>query len=107
MLSRARPPAIDVPPKELLHCRRLPARLTVAQVALLLGFLEQEIPVLVKAKLLKYLGRPAPNAHKYFCAAEIEALSKDRAFLDQASRAVATFVQKKNRYSQKPHELTA
>lgn len=83
--------------KQIFQFRRLPARLDVNQTAELLGFLPHEIPLLVRAGLLKYLGRPAPNAHKYFCAAEIEELSKNRAFLDKATREVGRYVTQKNK----------
>ncbi len=87
----------------LFHCRRLPARLTVEQVALLLGFLPYEIPVLVRAGLLNYLGRPAPNARKYFSAVEVEQLSRDTPWLQKASRAVTKYIHEKNRSPQFPN----
>jgi hypothetical protein len=83
--------------RDLFFYRRLPARLTVVQVALLLGFLPHEIPVLVRSGVLKCLGRPAPNGHKYFCAVEIEQLAKDRAFLNKATLELGKHVTHKNR----------
>jgi hypothetical protein len=52
----------------LLNCRRLPGRLNTTEAAVLLGFQEHDIPVLIAGKLLTPLGRPAPNAPKYFAA---------------------------------------
>ena len=75
--------------KSALFLPRLPARLDVNQVAEILGFLPHEIPVLLKAGLLKPLGKPAPNGHKFFSAAEISSLSENREWLDKATRAVA------------------
>ena len=46
----------------LLNCRRLPARLSTGETAVLLGFQEHDIAPLVAAKLLAPLGKPATNA---------------------------------------------
>lgn len=46
----------------VLNCRRLPGRLNTAETALLLGVQEHDIPVLVAARLIFPLGKPAPNA---------------------------------------------
>jgi hypothetical protein len=75
--------------KPILLVRRLPARLDVRQVADVLGFLPHEISVLVKGGMLKPLGKPAVNGHKFFCAVEVAALSENRDWLDKATRAVA------------------
>jgi hypothetical protein len=74
--------------KSVLILTRLPARLNVDQVAEILGFPSHEMPVLLKAGLLKPLGKPAPNGHKFFCAQEITSLSKNKNWLDKATRAV-------------------
>ena len=75
--------------KSALFLPRLPARLDVNQAAEILGFMPHEIPVLLKAGLLKPLGRPAPNGHKFFSSAELSELSENREWLDKATRAVA------------------
>jgi len=75
--------------KSILFVPRLPARLDVNQAADILGFLPHEVVVLLKTGLLKPLGKPAPNGHKFFCTAEISSLSADREWLDKATRAVA------------------
>src|SRR5690242_12830171 len=59
---------------ELMLSRRLPARLTAEQAAILLGFAAHEIPMLVTAKLLKPLGKPSQSAVKYFATVDIERL---------------------------------
>ncbi|HUD46533.1 MAG TPA: hypothetical protein VMR33_06870 [Candidatus Baltobacteraceae bacterium] len=74
--------------KSMLFVPRLPARLDVNQAADVLGFLPHEIVVLQKVGLLKPLGKPAPNGHKFFCATEISALAQNREWLDKATRAV-------------------
>ena len=75
--------------KSILFVPRLPARLDVDQTAEVLGFLPHEISVLLKAGLLKPLGKPAPNGHKFFCTVELSALSENRDWLDKATRTVA------------------
>ena len=80
-----------------LNMTRLPARLDAAQVATLLGFAEHDIVVLVRRKLLKPLGIPAPNAHKYFPSVEILENAKDRGWLDKATQAVTKHWQEKNK----------
>ena len=87
--------------KPILLVRRLPARLDVRQAADVLGFLPHEISVLLKAGMLKPLGRPASNGHKFFCAAELSTLSENREWLDKATRAVAKHWRDRNRYNKK------
>jgi hypothetical protein len=74
--------------KSILLSSRLPARLDMNQTAEILGFLPYEIPVLMSSGLIKPLGRPAPNGHKYFCADEILDLADDRGWLDRATRTL-------------------
>ena len=73
----------------LLNCRRLPARLNTSEVAILLGFQEHDIAPLVAAKLLAPLGKPAPNAPKYFATVDIERYARDVDWLSKATRALA------------------
>ena len=73
----------------LLNCRRLPARLSTGETAVLLGFQEHDIAPLVAAKLLAPLGKPAPNAPKYFATVEVLSAAQDREWLSQATRALA------------------
>jgi hypothetical protein len=81
----------------LLNCRRLPGRLNTTETAVLLGVQEHDIPTLIAAKCLSPLGRPAPNAPKYFAAVEIAALAQDRDWLERATKALAKFWSEKNR----------
>ena len=73
----------------LLNCLRLPARLNTAEAAVLLGFQEHDIGPLVAARLLAPLGRPAPNAPKYFAAHDIETCAQSVEWLSQATRTLA------------------
>jgi len=81
-------------------CSRLPARLSVDQVGEILGFLRHEVSVLMSAGILKPLGKPSANGHKFFCAAEIAELSQNRDWLDKATRTVAKRWQERNRKRQ-------
>ena len=72
---------------ELLDLR-LPARLSVRQTADLLAFKEYEIPVLIRGRLLKPLGDPPHNGHKYFATVDILKHSQNVDWLDRASRLV-------------------
>ena len=55
-----------------------------------------DIPVLVRAKLLKSLGNPAPNAPKYFASCEVEKLAADPDWLNKATKAISSHWRKKN-----------
>jgi hypothetical protein len=68
---------------------QLPARLEVKAVAVLLAFSASDIPVLIAAGLLKPLGKPAPNAPKFFARVQIERLGQDLDWLNQATRCVS------------------
>lgn len=80
----------------LLNCRRLPARLNTTEAALLLGFQDHDIALLVAAKLLLPLGKPAQNAPKYFAATDIIQRTEDRDWLSGATRAISNFWKRKN-----------
>ncbi len=60
-------------------------------VALVTGFAESDIPILIARGLLKPLGKPAPNAPKYFARAEIERFCQDVDALNQATRCVSQY----------------
>ena len=81
----------------LLNCHRLPARLNTSEVAVLLGFQEHDIAPLVAAKLLTPLGKPAPNAPKYFAAIEVLSCTENRDWLSHATKAIARHWATKNR----------
>jgi hypothetical protein len=80
----------------LLNCRRLPGRLNAAEAAVLLGFQEHDIPVLIAGKCLSPLGKPAPNSPKYFASVDISTLAEDREWLDRATRLLTKFWFSKN-----------
>jgi hypothetical protein len=81
---------------DVLNTRRLPGRLTSAQAAALTGFGEHDLAILVAAGLIRPLGRPAPNAPKYWSSAELLELCSDRQWLDKATKAVSLKWKAKN-----------
>ena len=74
----------------------LPARLTAEQAAWVLNCQAHDVPVLVSARLLKPLGNPPPNGIKFFAAADVLELAKDRSWLVKVTNAVNQHWQKKN-----------
>lgn len=76
---------------------RVPARLTVEQVAWLLNCQSHDIPTLVAARLLKPLGDPPANGTKYFATAEVLESAEDRAWLNRVTHTLQQFWLGKNR----------
>jgi hypothetical protein len=74
----------------------LPARLLAAQVAKLLNCSPEDVAILVSAGKLRPLGRPNPNAVKFFSTVELIALLADRDWLDEATRAIGQYWKRKN-----------
>jgi hypothetical protein len=73
-----------------------PARLTVEQVAWVIGCQPHDVPILVSTKLLKPLGNPPPNGIKFFATADILELMKDRSWLAKITNTVCQHWHKKN-----------
>jgi len=80
----------------LLNSRRLPARLHSSEVAGMLGFQDNDIPVLVIARVLIPLGKPALNAPKHFAFVDVLAAGQDREWLAQATRVLTKYWRDKN-----------
>ena len=66
----------------------LPARLDVKQTADILGFQEHDIAPLVKEELLEPLGKPMPNARKYFARVQIMEIAENPAWLSKATKTI-------------------
>jgi len=92
---------------QFLNCRRLPARLNTSEAAIVLGFQEHDITPLVAAKFLVPLGKPAPNAPKYFATVDITAAAADREWLAAATRLLSKRWQDKNRRKYKVELLAS
>ena len=74
----------------------LPARLLAGQVAKLLNCTPEDVALLVTAGKLRPLGRPNPNAVKFFGTVELFALLADRDWLDDATKTIGQFWKRKN-----------
>ena len=86
----------------LLVLRQPPARLDVQETAWYLGFMPHDIPVLVRAGLLKPLVR-SPQAVKYFATATLAKLREDTQWLARASEAITKHWQTKNKRNAVAH----
>jgi hypothetical protein len=80
----------------ILNLAHWPARLTSEEAGWVLGFASHDIPILVKAQLLKPLGSPTPNAPKYFSVVYVEGLAKDITWLNRATKVVSKHWKSKN-----------
>ena len=74
----------------------LPARLVAAQVAKLLNCSTEDVAILVRAGKLQALGKPRPNAVKFFSTVELIALLADREWLDDATKTIGQHWRRKN-----------
>ena len=92
---------------EFLNLKTFPARLTSDQTAWLIGCQPHNIPALVAAKQLKPLGNAPANAVKYFCAAEVLELCKDRNWLARVTTAVQNDWARRNARYRDPAGATA
>ena len=72
---------------KLLTLRHLPGMLNSEQAASLLGVEPHDVPVLVRAGLLKPLGNPLPSAVKHYATFQIEQNCRDEKWLHKARRA--------------------
>jgi len=75
---------------------QLPARLTAEQAGWVLNCQPHDIPALVNARLLKPLGNFSQNSTKYFAAADVLEMTKNRAWLVKISNAICQHWQKQN-----------
>jgi hypothetical protein len=82
--------------KDLLSLSILPARLNRTQAADYLGFEPDHITLLIKAGLLKPLGRPKPNSDKYFAAVKLAELREDEQWLSRATLFISQHWNDKN-----------
>ena len=81
---------------ELLHCRRLPARLTIYEAALVLGFHPDGIDYLVEIGLIDELGGAPKGAQRVFATVYVEELGRDVRWLAKATTKIRQFHQQRN-----------
>jgi hypothetical protein len=82
--------------KELLRLPTLPGRMNRRETAAYLGFEPDHITLLIKAGLLKPLGRPKPNSDKYFAAVKLAELRQDVDWLSRATLYISQHWHDKN-----------
>jgi hypothetical protein len=91
--------------RDFLNLRHPPARLNAGQAAALLGFQEHDIPLLVRADLLKPLNRVrrrdgdrrGENTVKMFALVQVLEHRQDAAWLARATRALNDHWSRKRR----------
>ena len=74
----------------------IPARLDTQQAAMILGFQEHDIPVLVSDGHLEPLGKPMQNMRKYFARVQIMELAESPSWLAKATKSIYQHWQCKN-----------
>ena len=92
---------------EFLNLKTFPARLNSDQAAWLIGCQPHNIPALVAAKQLKPLGHAPANAVKYFCAAEVLELCRDRNWLARVTTVIQNDWARRNARYRSPATTTA
>jgi hypothetical protein len=65
-------------------------------VAKLLNCTTDDVAILTSAGKLRALGKPKPNAVKYFSAVELISLLADPDWLDEATKTIGQFWRRKN-----------
>ena len=83
-------------PKQVLHVLRLPARLTVEEAAVLLGFHPDAISVLVKARMLEPLAGYSRGSQQMFATVELRRLYGDLKWLTRTTRILREHFQARN-----------
>jgi hypothetical protein len=74
----------------------LPARLLAGDVAKLLNCSTEDVTALVSAGKLLPLGKPRPNAVKFFSSIELITLLADPDWLDEATKTIIRYWRRKN-----------
>ena len=72
------------------------ARLKPEEAARLIGCAAHDIPILIRAGLLKPLGRVQPNAVKYFSKRKVNELCEDDTWLAKVTDVIARHWRLKN-----------
>ncbi|HEV3272805.1 MAG TPA: hypothetical protein VGZ93_11545 [Candidatus Methylacidiphilales bacterium] len=92
---------------QFMTLRRTPGRLTAEESSWYLGFSLSDISILVGAGLLKPLGKPAPNAIRYFARSELDHLAEDAKWLDRACATLSRHWRERNeRLTRKKPEIS-
>lgn len=76
--------------------KNIPARLLAGGVAKLLNCSTEDVGILVSAGKLRALGKPRPNAVKFFSSIELITLLADPNWLDDVTKTISQFWKRKN-----------
>jgi hypothetical protein len=88
---------------QFLNLKHLPGRFTVQETAWYMGFSEDDVPQLTKAKLLKTTGRPSEKATKFYAYADLCRLHDTTPWMHKASDTMYRHWQSKHRkHKRKP-----
>ena len=82
--------------QEFLNMKTYPARLNMQEAAWYLGFASHDMPIMIRAGLLKPLGNPPTNGVKYFATTTLTTFYADPKWLARASDAVVKYWRAKN-----------
>src|ERR1035441_4154508 len=74
----------------------IPARLHADEVAKMLNCSTEDVAILVSAGKPRALGRPKPNAVKFFNAIELIVQLADPCWLDEATKTIGQYWRHKN-----------
>jgi hypothetical protein len=74
----------------------LPARLHATQVAKLLNCTPEDVAILASSGKLRALGKPRPNAVKFFSTIELITLLANREWLDDVTKTISSYWRRKN-----------
>ncbi len=74
----------------------IPARLLAGQVAKLLNCSADDVAILASAGKLRALGKPKPNAVKFFSSIALITLLADPDWLDDATKTIGQHWRRKN-----------
>ena len=74
----------------------IPARLLAGQVAKLLNCSTDDVAILASAGKLRALGKPKPNAVKFFSAVDLFVHLADPDWLDEATKTITQYWRRKN-----------
>ena len=85
--------------RSVLSTLRLPARLNANQTAELIGCQPHDIPILIKAGLLKPLGSGPANRAKYFASLHILAATSETRWLEKATTTLCRRASKRDKLS--------
>jgi hypothetical protein len=83
--------------RDFLQLPRIPAVISLQECAWLTGFSEEEVSILIAARILSPLSNPRLNEKRTFASVAVEKFARDLSELTRARTAIRAYWQKKNR----------